>query len=108
MAIDVVNAAAEADFEPAIAGFARRSHAALIVSVDPYFDSRAGQLASLAARYSLPAIYNLREYVDAGGLMSYGGSIVDVYRQAGTYAGRILKVQSRPTCRFCCRPSSSW
>src|SRR5258708_32640183 len=56
MAIDVVNAAAEADFEPAIARFPRRSHAALIVSVDPYFHSPPGQLATLPARYSLPPL----------------------------------------------------
>jgi putative ABC transport system substrate-binding protein len=89
--LDIVNAATEADFELAIAGFARKQNAAMIVSIDPYFDSHAGQLAALAARYALPTIYNLREYVDAGGLMSYGGSIVDTYRQAGIYAGRILK-----------------
>ena len=91
VSIEVVNAALEADFEPAIAGLAQKPRAAMIVSVDPYFDSRAARLAALAARHAVPTIYTLREYVDAGGLMSYGASIVDAYRQAGVYAGRILK-----------------
>jgi putative ABC transport system substrate-binding protein len=91
VSIEVVNAALEADFEPAIAGFARRPGAAMMVSVDPYFDSRADRLVALARRHALPTVYNLREYVAAGGLISYGASIVDAYRQAGAYAGRILK-----------------
>jgi putative ABC transport system substrate-binding protein len=90
-AVEIINASTEADFEPAIAGFARRTNAAMIVGVDPYFDSRASRLTELAARYALPTIYNLREYVDAGGLVGYGGSILDTYRRAGVYAGRILK-----------------
>ncbi|MFI4999568.1 MAG: ABC transporter substrate-binding protein [Reyranellales bacterium] len=89
--IEVVKAAVESEFEPAIAKFAHQPNAAMVVSVDPYFDSRADRLVALAARYALPTIYNLREYVDAGGLISYGGSISETYRQAGVYAGRILK-----------------
>ena len=89
--IEVLGAAVEQEFEPVLAGFARHPKAALIVSVDPYFDSRAEHLTRLAAKYGLPAIYNLQEYVEAGGLISYGANIVEVYRNAGDYAGRILK-----------------
>ncbi len=89
--VQIVKAALESDFEPAVADFARQPGAALIVSVDPYFDSHAKVLVAAVNRHALPAIYNLRIFVDAGGLMSYGASITDTYRQAGAYAGRILK-----------------
>jgi putative ABC transport system substrate-binding protein len=89
--LQILNANVEDDFEPLIAGLARRKNAALIVSVDPYFDSRATQLVGIAARHALPAIYNIREFVQAGGLASYGSSITDTYRQAGVYAARLLK-----------------
>ena len=89
--IVVVNAETEDELEPAFAAIVRAGAQALLISGSPFFSSRREEIVALAARYSLPAIYDLRDFVTAGGLISYAASIAEAYRQAGIYAGRILK-----------------
>jgi putative ABC transport system substrate-binding protein len=78
-------------FQQAFAILAGQRVGALLVGSTPFFTIQRDQVAALAARHSLPAIYNTRTNVEAGGLMSYGASISDAHRLAGTYVGRILK-----------------
>jgi putative tryptophan/tyrosine transport system substrate-binding protein len=85
------NARSESDIDSAFESLAQQRVNAVIISTDPLFTSRRDQLVALAARHVLPAIHYLREFADAGGLISYGASITDAYRLAGGYAGRILK-----------------
>jgi putative ABC transport system substrate-binding protein len=73
------------------ASLVQKGVGALLVSPDPLFANRRVQLVTLAAHYRVPAIYFSREFADAGGLMSYGTSQTDMYRQVGVYVGRILK-----------------
>jgi putative ABC transport system substrate-binding protein len=87
----VVKAGADSEFESAFATLVQNRVGALLVSSTAFFNSRRHHLVALAAAHSLPAIYSYRESPVAGGLMSYGTSIADAYRLAGTYAGRILK-----------------
>jgi putative tryptophan/tyrosine transport system substrate-binding protein len=87
----VVQASGDSEFDQAFETLVRARVAALFVEVDAFLTDRRARITSLAARYSLPAIYALREFVAAGGLMSYGTSITDANRQIGIYAGRILK-----------------
>jgi putative ABC transport system substrate-binding protein len=84
------NANAEGEFEAIFATMAQRQAGALLVSGDPFFNSRRTHLIALAAQHRLPAIYEWREFALDGGLMSYGTVLADAYGQAGTYAGRIL------------------
>jgi putative tryptophan/tyrosine transport system substrate-binding protein len=89
--ITVANVSTDEELEAAFAAFTRQSVGALLVAADPYFDTRREQIVALAARHRLPAIYQFREYALAGGLLSYGVSITDAYRQYGVYTARILK-----------------
>jgi len=88
--VQVVRTASERDFDSAFAGIARAGAGALLVSGSPFFTSQRKALIALAARHAIPTSYDLRDYVEDGGLISYGASISDAYRQAGTYVGQIL------------------
>jgi putative ABC transport system substrate-binding protein len=89
--IDVVRATDSREIETAFAMLVRNRAEALLVGTDPFLYSRRVQLATLAARHAIPAIYPVRENVEVGGLMSYGTSLSEVYRQVGAYTVRILK-----------------
>jgi len=89
--VHVVNADSEGDLDRAFATFIELKADALLVSLDSFFLSRREQLVALAARHKIPVMYFARDFVLAGGLMSYGSDLADSYRQAGVYTGRILK-----------------
>ena len=89
--IKALNASTSGEIETAFASFMRERPDALFVGSDPYFYSRRVQLAVLAAHHTIPATYSQRDFPEVGGLMSYGTSLTDAYRQIGVYAGRILK-----------------
>jgi putative ABC transport system substrate-binding protein len=89
--LQVLHASAERDFDTAFATLVQLRAGALVIGIDPFFGSRSEQLAALALRYAVPTISFSREFVAAGGLVSYGGSNPEIYRIAGVYAGRILK-----------------
>jgi putative tryptophan/tyrosine transport system substrate-binding protein len=87
----VVNARTESDLETAFASFSKQRVGAVLVGISTLYALRREQLAALAARQALPAIFSYRDFALAGGLISYGGSLADSYRLVGTYTGRILK-----------------
>lgn len=88
--LHIVEASSADDFETAFASLASLQAGALVVGADPFFNARRNQIVALAASHSMPAIYEWREFVDAGGLISYGPSLPGVYRQSGAYVARIL------------------
>jgi putative tryptophan/tyrosine transport system substrate-binding protein len=89
--IQIVHAGTEASLGTALRSLVQLGTEGLLVGGDPFFNSRRNLLVALAARHGIPAIYDQREYALAGGLMSYGTSLTEAYRQVGIYTGRILK-----------------
>ena len=89
--VKVLRVGKELDFDTAFQPLVGERVDALLVTTDPIFESQRHRIVALAAQHAVPTIYALREYAVAGGLMSYGASINDVYRQAGSYVGRVLK-----------------
>ena len=89
--VHVLNASTERDVDEAYAALEKLGVGGLVVVGEPFLDSQRNKIVALSARYAIPAIYTFREYVVAGGLMSYGASLTEAYRRAGTYLGRVLK-----------------
>jgi putative tryptophan/tyrosine transport system substrate-binding protein len=89
--IELVQASNILEIDAAFASLVRKRADALVVGTDSFFFNRRLQLATLATRHAIPAVYNAREYAEAGGLMSYGTSLVEAFRQVGIYTGRILQ-----------------
>jgi putative tryptophan/tyrosine transport system substrate-binding protein len=89
--LHVLNASTDSDLDAAFADLIRLRAGGLVISTDPFFTSRSEQLAALAARNAMATVYKGRDYAAAGGLLSYGTDIVDTFRLAGAYTGRILK-----------------
>jgi putative ABC transport system substrate-binding protein len=89
--IAAFHASSDEEIEAAFAQIAEARPGALLVASDPFFNSRRERIVALTARHAIPAIYEWREFAKAGGLMSYGTSLIEAYRQQGLYAGRILK-----------------
>jgi putative ABC transport system substrate-binding protein len=89
--IEILKASNQSEIDSAFASLAQIKAGALVVGADPFFTSAREQLAALAARHAVPAIYDSRAIVYAGGLISYGNNGIDVWREVGIYTGRILK-----------------
>jgi len=89
--LDIVTATTNREIPPAFKEAVQKRADAILISPDPLFSSRPVQLATLAARHAMPAIYAVREFAESGGLISYGSNYTDMFRQAGTYVARILK-----------------
>jgi ABC-type uncharacterized transport system substrate-binding protein len=87
----VEEASTDAEIEAGFAALVKAGVTALVVQNDPFFDSRRGQIVALSSRHRLPGIFHIREFPADGGLMSYGASLADTYRQVGVYAGKILR-----------------
>ena len=89
--LHVLKASTEQDFDIAFASVARLGASGVVISSDSFFFSQSAQLARLAIRHAVPTIFGFREFVAAGGLMSYGGSLTESFRWVGVYTGRVLK-----------------
>ena len=89
--LSILRVGTESEFDTAFATLAQAAAQALLVTADPFFNSQRERIVTLAARHKIPAIYEARGYAVAGGLMSYGPNVPDMYRQVGVYAGQILK-----------------
>jgi ABC-type uncharacterized transport system substrate-binding protein len=103
----VAEATSGGELETAFAKFVEREAGALLVGTGAFTYTHRGAIVALAARHAIPAMYSLREYASVGGLISYGASITEAYRQAGIYAGRILKGEKPADLPVCSPPNSS-
>ena len=106
--ISIQNIRSERDLDRAFTTLSQLKVDALLVAADPLFTEMNDQIVALATRYKIPAIYASREFIVAGGVMSYGASEVDAYRAAELDTGRFSKAPSPPLCRCNCQPSSTW
>jgi putative tryptophan/tyrosine transport system substrate-binding protein len=88
--LHVLNASTESEIDKAFKTLVELRAGALVVQAEPFLNNQRAQIVALAARHAVPAIYAVREFATAGGLMSYGGDLADAYRQVGIYAGKIL------------------
>jgi len=91
--LHAADVSSESDIDAAFAALSQSKVGALVIGTDPVFALYRGQIIALAARHKIPAIFNVREYCEVGGLMSYGASLTDMWRQAAIYVSRILKGQ---------------
>lgn len=89
--LNILSAVTEKDFDPVFATLVQQRPDALLISADPFFSSRREHLVALAAHHAIPTLYEIREFVEAGGLMSYGTVLREGYYKGGIYAGRVLK-----------------
>jgi putative ABC transport system substrate-binding protein len=89
--VHVLQASTERDLDSAFSTLIQRRAGGLVISADTFFSGKSVELAALASRHAVPTISPYRDFVTAGGLMSYGGSVTELYRLAGVYTGRILK-----------------
>jgi putative tryptophan/tyrosine transport system substrate-binding protein len=105
--LHVLRSGTDREIDTTFESFTQHRVPALLVTSDSFFITRRDKLAALAARHAVPAMYNIHEYAEAGGLMSYGVDLSDAYRQIGVYAGRILKGEKRPISQSYSQPSSS-
>ena len=96
MQLRILKAGTDSEIDAAFASLVQLHAGGLVVSPDAFFGSRRDQLVALASRHAVPAIYEWREFAAAGGLISYGSSLTDTWRQVGIYAGKILK-GAKPT-----------
>ena len=104
--VQILKAGTDREIDAAFVSLVQAQTGALLVGNDPLFNSRIEQLVALAARHAIPTMYSWREFVVADGLISYGLSLIENYRQTGLYTGRTLKGESPSTC-LSCRPRNS-
>jgi putative tryptophan/tyrosine transport system substrate-binding protein len=94
--LHILNASTERDFDAAFANLNQLRAGGLVIGTDTFFSSRLEQLAALSVRHAVPTVYHFREFAAAGGLIAYGGSLAEAFRETGVYTGRILKGE-KPT-----------
>ena len=107
IAIEIIEVRDPSKLDAVAVEVARAGIQALKVGNGPTMNTARAEITALAARLRLPAVYTFREFADAGGLMSYGPNLPDIYRQSARLVGRILKGESPPICRSSCRPATS-